>query len=251
MFLPESIPKEGKKQIHGGFFESEGRANKDKVWTQKRFTLRLDDQTSQAFRDAFHKRHSVLSVEYALIAEGVISDTSAMTFTGDSALAAGFKAHLNNDKDTTVETSVETRVIFADAFGVEIDHQRFPDLLTQIDINNGIPPAYAALDVYCFDFNNEIRDDLFARKIEIRATGVGKAYVSTSVSFRSTDKDTYARSIRFPYGVRMDRPLHYRIIEISEDGDVKREPWKTRKSWSEILDITSEGREKFAFDDGE
>ena len=227
-----------KQTIKGGFFESEGKASHDKVWTQKRFSLRLDDHTSQAFREAFHQKRSVLSVQYALLAEGIISDTSALTYSGDSAMVADFRDHLNNDKDTTIKTTTETRIIYANAFGVEIDHQRFPDLLTQIDINNGIPPAYAALDVYCFDFNNEIRDDLFAKKIEIRATGVGRGMVSTSVSFKSTDKDTYARSIRFPYGVRMDKPLTYRIIEVNKEGEIKTTPWQNRKSWNEILDLT-------------
>ncbi|MCB0376661.1 MAG: hypothetical protein KDD04_12135, partial [Sinomicrobium sp.] len=115
-----------------------------------------------------------------------------------------------------------------------------PDLTKQIDINERIPPEYAALDVYCFDFNNAIREDLYAKRVEFKAEGVGRGEVSFKVTFRATEPDIYAKTIRFIYAVKLDKPCSYRITEIFKDGRTERSKWTAVENWHQILDVTTQ-----------
>ena len=108
-----------------------------------------------------------------------------------------------------------------------------------MDINEKLPAKYPLFDVYCYDFNNALRADLYAKKIEIKATSLNGAEISTSFSFRASQPERYTRSIRFPYAVRFDKPFYYRVTEITLDGEAHMTPWIEKKEWSELLDITS------------
>jgi hypothetical protein len=93
--------------------------------------------------------------------------------------------------------------------------------------------------VYCYDFNNAIRADLFAKRIEISATSVNGSEIYHTSTFKQSQPDEYAKSIRFPYAVRFDKPYKYRITEITQEGDVVSSGWIERTSWSDIIDITT------------
>jgi hypothetical protein len=95
------------------------------------------------------------------------------------------------------------------------------------------------LDVYCYDFNNQIRNDLHARKVEIKAIGVNGKPVITSVVFREKEPDIYVSSIRFPHAVRMDLPYQYRIVEIYKQKGIQPGKWTERSSWDGIIDVTT------------
>ena len=189
------------QMIGGGFIEPAQDAAKDEIWYKKTLTQRLEPQSSQAFRQAFLNQQNILSIVFTIEADG----------------------YKTIDDSLVQEKSYMVR---SESLPVTIDHQRWPDLISQVDINESIPAEYAALDVYCFDFNNEIRDDLYAKQLEIKASGVGKEYVKTKIKFKASEPDVYARSVRFPYAVHMNRPFLYRILEIKKDGELQMSPWK-------------------------
>ena len=241
MLVYASINQEESRNhvLTGGFFGQSAEASGE-LWHERVYTLRLDKHSAQAFQQAFENGQSLLSVGYAYYAFGVNSDPDQLELKGSSALVSEMRHRLSQLADSVNTDSIASpRQILTDAFQIIIDTQKHPDLIEKVDINENIPPDYAAVDVYCYDFNNQLRPDLHAKKVEIKAEGVGDRPVVTNIIFRERNADIYAHNIRFKHSVRMDFPLQYRITEITKAGDVNVYPWKKQKTWSEILDVTS------------
>jgi hypothetical protein len=144
----------------------------------------------------------------------------------------------------TASREVMTQIVRADAFPIRVDVVRWPDLLKKLDINEGIPPGYAALEVRCFDFLNDLRPDLAVKGIDIMAVGVGGRVVSLPTQkFLRSEPDLYSKQIRFPYAVKLTEPYQYRIIEYTADGEKVLSPWQKVTEWSSHLDITTPSKE--------
>ncbi|MBP8951825.1 MAG: hypothetical protein KBI47_05510, partial [Armatimonadetes bacterium] len=93
--------------------------------------------------------------------------------------------------------------------------------------------------VRCYDFNNELRPDLYEKQVEIAAQSVAGGEARLTVIFESGRPDLYARTVRFPVGVRLDQPYRFRVIEIGQDGSETAGEWVERESWAQMLDVTS------------
>jgi len=129
--------------------------------------------------------------------------------------------------------------VLADAFSVEIDAARWPVLMKKLDINEEIPPGYPALEVRCYDFSDNLRPDLYSKTVEFKAQGVGRGEVITKVRFDRKNQDLTMYNIRFLYAVKIDKPLYYRITEISDNALPEKSEWKEVKSWNALIDVTS------------
>ncbi|MGI9543436.1 MAG: hypothetical protein ACR2MX_09265 [Cyclobacteriaceae bacterium] len=240
-----TIPDAGKNTdsteiLSGGFFGSVEEESQG-LWKQRLFTIRLDPNEAQLFWQAFYNQQSVLSVGYSYYGYGVDNASEEVQLQGDSdwldQLETNFPGSLDSLK---ADTQVAPRKFFTDAFSIQVDCRQYPDLMQQVDINEQVPPDYAALDVYCYDFNNEVRQDLHAKKVELKAIGVGRDAVVSKVTFRATTPDIYAHNVRFKHSVRLDRPLSYRITEITKEGEIRVSQWQVQKTWHEILDVTTQ-----------
>jgi hypothetical protein len=128
----------------------------------------------------------------------------------------------------------------AGAVAIEVDAGRWPDIVRRIDNGASAPPGYAFLDVYCYDFNNELRPDLYEKDVEIDAEGVAGRRARLFAIFQKDAPDVYTRTLRFPVAVRLDRPYRYRVVEIAPDGTLKEGVWRVRESWAAHLDVTGE-----------
>ena len=252
-----SIGAQNKSETHmvtGGFMDTPEAADEDHVlWKERIFTIRLDNYTSQAFWDTFQKGQSQLSVAFSYYAYGIYKDsTNVQVAVNDQAKVALDPLPQNDSLEQAMEDhfqeilgeldkqeGVQTRIVLADAFQLIINTQQYPELMEKVDINEHAPSGYSLLDVYCYDFNNQIRNDLHAKKVEIKATGVNGKPVTTSVIFREKEPDLYVRSIRFAHAVRMDLPHHYRIVEISKEKGIQPGAWIARTSWDAIIDVTT------------
>ena len=226
--------------LSGGFFENNSNSHRGEIWKEKTFSIRLDKHSSQLFKEAFEKKQSAVSLGYAYYAYGVNSTPGIIDEHFEGEMAETIKQNFPLVKDTTIrDTTIASRLIYADAFRLNVDPASHPDLFKQVDINTSIPPGYAVLNVYCYDFNNELREDLYAKKVEIKAQGVNGREVKVNITFRHSTPDEYAHSVRFPLAVRLDQPFYYREIEIGKEGEVNPGEWTRKIQWYEILDVTS------------
>ena len=205
-------------------------------WSERIYTLSLDNDTAQVFWSAFQKGQVVLSVAYAFMADGVEDDVDNVKLTGSSELIEALEAQIRkHSSDPHQRTTV---VVRAGAFAVTTDAEKWPDLFMRVDLNDRIPPGYAALDIYCYDFQK--RDiDVYEKRVDIEAEGVAGDPVRIETRFRGRQPEIYARNLRFPFAVRLDRPYRYRVVNTALDGSMTETPWQVQANWVMILDITS------------
>ena len=233
-----------KKIGKDGSFQAEGKSgtsDKNGFWTERTFTLKLENHEAQLLWDQVTTGKLALSLGYAFYADMVSGGDGDLDVTGDSTFIERFKSAA---EDLTVDTLAVTQLIRTDAFPIRVDVEKWPDLLKKIDINEGVPPAYAALEVRCFDFADDLRPDLAVKGIDITATGVGGQPVSISTQkFLRSEPDLYAKQIRFPYAVKLTQPYRYRIVEYTTEGDKQVYEWKTADAWASHLDITTPAKD--------
>lgn len=231
-----------------GRFEAteDGEGAAGAYWAERVYTVGLDSLTAQAFRAALEKDQVYLSVGYAFLGDALASDAGAGELTGAPEIVEELKKSLAGVRaapDSAALDSVRTHVVRAGAIEIGLDVKRFPELIRRVDLNDRAPPGYAALDVYCYDFGNELRPDLAEKRVEIDAEGVSGKRVKLETWFRREQADLYSASIRFPVAVRLDRPYRYRTREVKLDGMERSGPWRERDSWSQILDVTTPAKE--------
>lgn len=226
----------------GRFESSEDAApTGESYWAERIYTMGLDDLTAQAFRAALEKGQVYLSLGYAFVGPALSSDWGMGELTGSGVLVSELKKSLaaGGAGDSAATDSVRLHVVRAGAIEIGLDTKRYPDLMRRVDLNDRAPPGYAALDVYCYDFNNELRPDLAEKEVEIDAEGITGKRIKLSASFTSDQPDLYSSGIRFPVAVRLDRPYRYRVHEITKSGMEHAGPWRENASWAHILDVTS------------
>ncbi|CAM1371907.1 hypothetical protein [Tenacibaculum xiamenense] len=223
------------KNYQHGFFENNN--VKNTTWKELDFTLRLNNEDAQIFWDNFHGNQPTISVNYSFFAKLNTKKVDDLTVSGSDEFKETMEAHLEENDSSKVQ--LKESIINADALSINIDTDEWPELIQQIDINEQVPPDYAALDIYCFDFNNEIRPDLYAKRIEIIATGVGGRDVKLRKTFKYNEPEIYAQTLQFINAIKLNEPYRYRITEILHDGNYNKSEWKERTTWNEILDITT------------
>jgi len=231
--------------LPGGRFESAPAgpgAESEGYWTERVCSVGLDSLSAQVFQKAIENGQVILSVGYAFLADGS-TDTALDPgeLTGSPALVAELERQLASPAphDSGANVSRPLRVIGSGAIEIGLDVKRWPDLVRRVDLNDRVPPGYAALDVYCYDFNNNMRPDLAEKRVEIDAESIGGRRVKLDTVFHGTEPDIYSSGMRFPVAVRLDRPYRYRVSETRLDGTSTVGRWQEVSSWNKILDVTS------------
>jgi len=227
--------------VRSGYAEptDENSPTNNSYWNERVVSFRINNNDAQLVETALKNKQAAMSLSYAFYTNmnGKGNDDTSVYRDGrlDPDAKTYFRQLESRDKDTVSTFAL----IKADVLPIMVDVQRWPDAIQQTDINERIPPRYPILDVYCYDFNNELRPDLFAKKVEIKAISVNGSEISTEFYFRQHKPDQYAKSIRFGYAIRLDKPYSFRVTEINNDGEKQVGEWIVRKEWSELLDITS------------
>lgn len=264
--------------LEDGYFESEedpdARSDRRAYWSERTFTIPMNQATSTLLWDLLQREELAISINYAFFSRGVHSDELAQVDVQatekeverrllqdlrDSGMpiakeppkgiamrllerlraqATGTESLLEAEEDAPGPPQT-TRVVHSGATAVRVDAQRWPELFQRVDFNDEAPPAYAVVKVYCYDFANDRRPDLFYKKVEIEAEGVGGRTIPLSAKFLESQPDLYARTLRFPVAVHVDRPYRYRVTTAARSGELETGPWIERENWGGILDITS------------
>jgi hypothetical protein len=216
--------------------ETDAPRPRDGFWRERIYTLSLDATDAQLLSEALERGSLALSVGYAFLADGIASDQPLQELTGTPELVDALKKQLA-PKDG--ESEAGPHIVRAGAVSVTVDAAQAARIVQRIDINDSAPPGYAALDIYCYDFNQGGESPLYEKQIEIDAAGVGGTRVQLTALFSRAHPDLFARSLRFPVAVRLDKPYRFRILETTQDGTQKTSEWRERSSWSELLDVTT------------
>lgn len=235
----------------GGNLSSEnnkGLNRKGTYWREREFSLRLDNHSSQALWEMLDNKQTLMSLNYAFFSEGIKQPVEVIMSDAEKKI---FEQMLNQYEENEDSAEIKEICIKSDAFAIRIDTEKWPGLMNKVDINEQVPPGYAALEVRCYDFNDNLRPDLFAKQIEIKATGVGRGDVIAKTTFSQKAPDIYMQNIKFPYAVRLDKPLFYRVTSISQEKPPEKTEWIEQEMWADIIDITSSESEieKINFDE--
>jgi hypothetical protein len=234
----------------------------------------MDARTAELFWDLLHRQELGLSLAYAFFTRGVYSSDLAQVdvhATGQQmeneiraklmqsgvpmapqqppGMAARLlqlvRAQVTGEKvDRPTEQESEgpperAALARSGATAIRIDAARWPELFQRVDFNEKLPPAYAVLRLYCYDFKDGLRPELLFKKVDVEATAVGGRTVELSAKFLRSQPDLYARSVRFDLPVLIDRPYRFRVTSARAEGTLDVGPWIERESWSQILDVTS------------
>ncbi len=208
-------------------------------WNERTVSLRLSNIDAELVETALKNNQSAMSFSYAIYTAFAEKTGTDISIAGRGKMRKQVADYFKNEINPAKDTALRITLIKADAIGLGVDINRWPTTIQKVDINERVPARYALFDVYCYDFNNELRPDLDQKKIEIKATSVSGAEITTTCSFKQVQPDVYARTIRFAYAVKFDKPFYYRVTEINNDGEATATEWIERKEWSDILDITS------------
>ncbi|MCC6280541.1 MAG: hypothetical protein IT262_08075 [Saprospiraceae bacterium] len=219
-------------------------------WTERTFTVPLENHEAQILWDQQVNGRVAISLNYAFYANVLQYDAQDIKITGDSALVENLKGGIG---EITQDTVLSSEIVSGDVLNIVVDAEKYPDVFKKIDINeNSIPPAYAALEVKCFDFSLDVRPDLAFKSVEIEGTSVTGQPVLVKTKFSQKLPDVTNKFVSFPYALRMDRPLRYRVVEVPYDGDRYQGAWMQIESGANLVDATTPQKEnpvdKFCLD---
>jgi hypothetical protein len=208
-------------------------------WQERTFTLPLDNTTAELFSHSLKKGMLALSVGYAFTARGKLDADPEMSAPGR--FPARFRKLMEEvlPKADTADSALAEGVVHASAFDITIDTTEYDRYVRQVDMNESLLPGYSVLSVYNYDFNNELRPDLYEKLVEVEAVGAGGGVVRAAAGFQFDQPEITSRSIRFKYAVQLTKPYRYRTRELLHSGEEKVSPWVTIDDWTPILDVTS------------
>jgi len=234
-------PADSLNIVRASFTEAtdENAAVNNSFWTERTISIRLSNVDAELVESALKNRQSIMSFSYAFYTVFAEKSDVSMTVTGSPGFSKPIYDFFQDEIRNSPDSAKHLVLIKADAIPLAVDIQKWPTLVQKIDINERMPAKYPLFDVYCYDFNQELRTDLFEKVIEIKVSSVGGTDISTNYTFKESRPDVYAKSIRFPYAIRFDKPFYYRVTEINHDGDKNIGEWIRKTNWSELLDITS------------
>ncbi len=207
-------------------------------WTQRNFTVRLDPHEAELLWDQVQAGHLGFSVAYAYYANLVDDTAGEYQVAGDSSARADLDETLS--ELVAPDSTASLQAVRAGSVPLALDLDAWPDLCRRIDLNEGAPPAWAFLELRCYDFANQLRPDLAMKTVELTATGVtGTPITLRPIRFLAAQAEEHTRQVRFPYAIDLSYPYRYRVVEYSLEGEARPGPWKTSDDWVGLLDLTT------------
>ena len=228
------LTTDGKEQYLGGPApleapEKGGLSTSKSFWTQRSFGTHLNSHDAQILLSQLEEERLSLSFSYSYYADLYTEELSLNTNNSE----------IREILEGKEEDNLQTRLVYNNTFALDLDVERWPDLVKKIDLNEQYPPSYAAFVVTCYDFRDNLRPDLYMKTVEIETESIGGPIISFKTRFTKKHKELTRKRVRFSYAVRMDTPIRYLISEVLTDGNRITGEWQPLEHCSETLDITS------------
>ncbi len=115
-----------------------------------------------------------------------------------------------------------------------LDMEKWPDKFRRTDLGGRMVRGYTGLDIFCFDFLENLDENLYAKVVEVAIPVPGRDLVK-EVTFRASE-DCRTR-IEFDLSRDLDQPYRYRVTRIFNDGRKEVGPWQ-KKNGDSLLDVT-------------
>jgi hypothetical protein len=207
------------------------------LWTERQYSLSLGPNDAQLLLSALDQGGVLISFAYAYLAKSAQGSSGLpIELSGSPEVMDVLKERIDlaAGEDSEMISTVRADAI---ALSIEPEHSEFH--ITKMDINDRLPPGYASLDVYCFDFQQETVPGQYAKRIEIKATSPTGKTVKSFLEFARKTPEVYAQSFNIPFAVKFSEPFEYRVVSVFETGKVEEvTPWTERAEWSGVLDIS-------------
>jgi hypothetical protein len=225
VFSPADAGSAQPTTFSGGFLEPAGSETNTAFWRRRAFTIYLGPLDAQLVLTALRSGSALLSLSVEVTTRAL--DLSAAATPASSSPTAA------------TDRAATEQVVAATSLPLAFDATRFPDRLALLQIEASSPPGYPLLSVYCYDFAEARNPALFEKTLELEGEGLRGERVTTSLSFASDAPDVSARSVRFPFPVRLDRPFRQRVSETDWSGEQRVTEWSRPQDWTSVLDITA------------
>ncbi len=251
LVLPRTKDESGSKPIGSENStqaeDKKGYNSNTAYWSKRYFTTRVTKFESQLLNKQLTDGTLGISMSYSYYVNMLPADEEEVKGSKE------FTGILEDSEDEESAQELTSVLISSNTINIDIDLEKYPETIKQVDLNEGIPPSYAALEIKCFDFSRELRPDLYLKTVEVEAISVnGNKPVSVMSRFTQKDTDINTRYLNFPYAVQVDKPMRYRITEISKKGERQIYEWIDKPDCTSIIDITTPLKdlktEQFALD---
>lgn len=223
---------------------SEGVADADpeagSIWKKKNFNFRLTNAESQLLSRQIQENHLSISVGYSFYADALLGEDGEMTLSGSREEVEELLESNDWAEMLRGDTLAMPRLFHAGTMTFDLSLKDHPDFIKKIDINEGLPPDYPALEIRCYDFRDNLRPDLALKRVEIAGVGVGgKPLRPQAVQFAKRSPQEYVKNFRFPFAVKMDEDIQYRLTSYTLKGERKMTEWISRPVCEGLIDLTT------------
>lgn len=154
------------------------------------------------------------------------------------------KTELESPKKDTLLAKVAYKTAI---FDLDVDLDRWgSECIEEIVLNEEVLPRYLPLQVFCYDFSDDLRPDLLMKKIELCGDGLEGVNSCVQLEFSNLNRDRNAYSARFNRPVLLTKPLRYKVTEISTVSGLQQGDWIDIQAGGSINITTSELDQAFA-----
>jgi hypothetical protein len=128
----------------------------------------------------------------------------------------------------------EEQVSATGTLPVTLDMKTHPDQFRRTSLGGRMVRGYTGIDVFCFDFLENLEPLLYAKTVEVAIPTEGRDLIKELV-FR--DDGIYRGHIDFELSREIDRPYRFRITRILKNGSRESGSWQ-EKTGDSLLDVT-------------
>ncbi len=216
-------------------------AGRTPFWTERDMFIPLDAQTAELLEHQLRDGTLAMSLSYRFISRvyGSTQAAGELDTSGNDELAEELDEALAQIEAAAAAQTPVLVAIGANAVPIRLELNEYPDRIQRYDIDAALPPSYPSLSVYCYDFREQLRPDLFEKAVEIQAAGVAGGTTVYTTRFNAYQPDLYAQTVKFPFAVNLRQPYRWRTHEILLSGEQLSSDWQQGDSWVGIIDASS------------
>src|SRR5690606_41905936 len=188
-----------------GFFEpADGAPWGGATWQERDVFLALDPVNAQLVEHVLENGDPGLTLSFAYLQRAWVAAVAPAVIDAEG-IDPALLGELAEDGGESPEQPAEI-VVQADALPIRIAAEHRASRIERYHLESTTPPNYASLVVYCFDFRDALREDLYEKAVVIEASGAAGGTTRHLAVFGGDTPEIYARTVRFPFAVDLRTP---------------------------------------------